>query len=333
MNPSVTSNNGPIFIVGAPRSGTTLLQYMMRSHPRLSLPTGESHFFIPLYRNAEQFGDLTRIENIRAILESMYRQSAEFLDTDLHGIKFDIAALAEEFHRENRSTMPAIISGLFEKNARGEGKVRWGDKTPYYVLHIPKLMEWFPNAQIIHLIRDGRDCALSLFARKHDFGVYNVYHAAKYWQQYVEVGCETGRQYGPDRYMEVRYEDLLGDQTAVMHKICDFLREDFTDALVNYKKAGQAGKTPLLQKSLQKDNSEKWRSKMSPRQIRIFESAAGDTLQHHGYELMTSAKRLFLPIRILFRLHNSVISWLNRTRHWSFTPMLPIIILLNCLAV
>lgn len=309
--PAMSSKNGPIFIVGAPRSGTTLLQYMMRSHPRLSLPTGESHFFIPLYRNAEKYGDLSRLENVRAVLDAMHRQSADFLDTDLHGMKFDAAALAEELHREGRCTMPAIISGLFEKNARGEGKVRWGDKTPYYVLHLPKILEWFPDAQIIHLIRDGRDCALSLFERKHDFGVYNTYHAAKYWQQYVEAGCESGRKLGSSVYLEVRYEDMLVDQAAVMRRICDFLHEEFSDSLVNYKKSGEAGKTPLLQKPIQKDNAQKWRTKMTPWQIKVFESAAGDTLAQNGYELLTSAKRFALPLRALFRLHNKVVAWFS----------------------
>ena len=85
----------PIFIVGAPRSGTTLLQYMLRSHPRISLPTGESHFFVPIYHNRAQYGDLTKYENIRRVLEEMYRRSRNFLETDLHGIRFDIDSFAE----------------------------------------------------------------------------------------------------------------------------------------------------------------------------------------------------------------------------------------------
>jgi len=171
---------GPIFIVGAPRSGTTMLQYRLRNHPHISLPTGESHFFIPLYRNLESFGDLRQVDNIRRVLQAMHEQSRDFLETDLHGVKFDVDRLARELHAEGRHTMPAIISGLFEKNARGEGKSRWGDKTPYYVMHLPKLLEWFPDAQIVHLIRDGRDVALSLFGRQHDFSVYNTYFAAEY---------------------------------------------------------------------------------------------------------------------------------------------------------
>jgi hypothetical protein len=88
-------NNGPIFVVGAPQSGTTLLQRMLRSHPRISSPTGESHFFIPLYRNRERYGDLREKANLRRVLEEMYRIAPDFLDTDLHGMRFDIKALTK----------------------------------------------------------------------------------------------------------------------------------------------------------------------------------------------------------------------------------------------
>lgn len=70
---SLAQNNGPIFIVGSPRSGTTLLQYRLRNHSRISLPTGESHFFIPLYRNQHKFGDLGYVENVRSVLEAIYQ--------------------------------------------------------------------------------------------------------------------------------------------------------------------------------------------------------------------------------------------------------------------
>lgn len=296
--------NGPIFIVGAPRSGTTLLQYRLRNHPRISLPTGESHFFIPFYRNQAEFGDLNKLENVRAVLEAMHKQSRAFLECDLHGLKFGVESLAHELYAEGRNTLPAIISGLFEKNARGEGKVRWGDKTPYYVLHIPKLLDWFPDAQIIHLIRDGRDVALSLFGRRHDFGVYNTYFAAKYWQQYVERGHELGSALHAGQYLELRYEDLLSQPEEAMQKLCAFLGEEYSSHLFDVHAVDDAGKTPLVHQPIKADNAGKWRKKMSPRQIRAFESAAGDTLRRFSYELATSARLLPLPTRAAYRLHN-----------------------------
>lgn len=307
--PDLSLHTGPVFIVGAPRSGTTLLQYMLRSHPALSLPTGESHFFVPLYRNAAQYGDLSQAENVRRVLQAMYMQSADFLDTDLHGIKFDIQQLTQEFVAEGRRTMRDLITGLFEKNAAGEGKRRWGDKTPYYVLHLPKLLEWWPDAQIIHIIRDGRDVALSLFARKHDFGVYNSYFAARYWEHYVETGHALGQAINPEQYLEIRYEDLIADQPGVLKTVCDFLGETFSESIVDFKKSGEAGKTPMLQKPVQKDNAEKWRTAMTPGQLRMFEGGAGKSLEKFGYRLATSARRLPLPMRALYRWHND---WARR---------------------
>jgi hypothetical protein len=281
-----------------------MLQYRLRNHPRISLPTGESHFFIPLYRNSEKFGDLSQLDNVRKVLLAMDSQSGEFLDTDLHGLKFDADTLARELHDEGRCSMPEIIAGLFEKNARGEGKVRWGDKTPYYVLHLPKLLEWFPDAQIIHIIRDGRDVALSLFGRCHDFGVYNVYHAAKYWQQYVEVGCEAGSQLGAETYMEVLYEDILNNPNEALKRISAFLGEEFSEALFEVRSVSDPGKTPLVHKPISPHNTGKWRREMTSWQIRVFESAAGSTLEKFGYKLRTTPHRLPLPLRALYRMHN-----------------------------
>lgn len=199
----VNSKNGPIFIVGAPRSGTTLLQYMLRSHPRISMPSGESHFIIPLYRNVAKFGDLRQIENVQRVHQQMYHLSADFLDTDLHGMRFDIKALSIELHAQGCDTIPKIIAGLFKKNAQGEGKARWGDKTPWYLLQMPLILEMFPRGQFVHIIRDGRDVALSLFNRKQDFGVYNIFRAAEYWAIYLERGQELGAALPSSAYHEV----------------------------------------------------------------------------------------------------------------------------------
>ena len=312
------NRNTPIFIVGAPRSGTTLLQYMLRSHPRISVPTGESHFIVPLCENALRFGDLSQLGNIRRLLHEMHRRRAEFLETDLHGIRFDIESLATELWKEGRRTAPAVIAGLFEKNAYGEGKARWGDKTPYYVLHLPKIAEWFPGAQFIHLIRDGRDCALSLINRRRDFDVYNTYQAARYWQRYVQVGREHGKRLGPDTYVEIRYEDLLADPKGTLTHICTFLEEQYTDSLVHFNKAHQAGKTPLLQRPVQSDNAGKWRYQMNRPSVRAFESVAAATLAGLGYPVETGERTLPWAQQVAFRTHNRLMTFLNQ---WILRPL------------
>jgi len=304
---------GPIFIVGCPRSGTTLLQYMLRVHPRISLPTGESHFFIPLYKNKLAFGNLDNVESIKKFLTELYKRGGGFIDEDMHGINFDVIAYANEFHKRGVNTVEGLIAAVFEKNALGEGKVRWGDKTPYYALHLPTILEMFPDAQVIHLIRDGRGVAWSLMDRKHDFKVYSAYIAAKYWQQYVEGARISGSKLGKQVYLEIRYEDLLEAPDSQLQKVCEFLGEAYSPALLEYEKPSETTHT-LLHKPVQKDNINKWRRLMTRSQIRIFEAGAGDTLTSFGYELVTSGKTLPKPIRALFRFHNWMASWWYRHR-------------------
>lgn len=305
---SPSRSDSPVFIVGAPRSGTTMLQYRLRNLPSISLPTGESHFFMPLYRNREAFGDLSQLANIRVVLQAMYDQSREFLETDLHGMRFDRDALAAELHAAGRHTLPAIIGGLFEKNARGEGKVRWGDKTPYYVMHMTRLLEWFPKAQFVHLIRDGRDVALSLFGRRNDFYVYNAYFAAEYWESYIEKGREQGRQLPPGQYLELRYEDLLAQPEVTMQTLCEFLGEPYMAEMFAVSPVDDPGKTPLVHEPLKTDNAGKWRTRMSAAQISAFESVAGNTLRELGYELATSAQPPQLAVKAAYRLHNKLLT-------------------------
>lgn len=304
------SPGGPVFIVGAPRSGTTLLQYMLRSHPSLSLPTGESHFIIPYYRDAGHYENLASPQALNTLLADMRRRNAEFIETDLHGIDFDEDKLGRIFFEEGHRNVREVLTALFQRNAEGEGKQRWGDKTPYYILHLSKLLHWWPDAQIIHVVRDGRDVALSLFARQHDFGVYNTYFAAKYWEHYVEVGHETGRQLPVSQYLEIRYEDLIRAPHETLQKICAYLGIIFSENVVDFRKSSMAGKTPLLQQPIQAGNAEKWRTEMNPAQIRIFEGAVGPTLERFHYPLTTPAVRHPLPLRAAWRWHNQL------TKHW-----------------
>jgi hypothetical protein len=307
-------NDGPIFIVGAPRSGTTLLQYMLRSHPRISLPTGESHFMVPIYQNRLQYGDLKQPQNIESVLKDMYRKSREFLETDLHGIRFEIESMTKLICQKGCLTIPDVFSTIYEENARGEGKVRWGEKTPWYLLHMPLILEMFSNVQFVHIIRDGRDVALSLFNRRHDFGVYNIFNAAEYWTGYLERGQKLGAQLKSTAYHEVRYEDLLEKPHETVRRICDFLGEKYSERVVDYKTSTVAGKTPLLLKPIQKSNAYKWKKQLRRRQIETFESVAGTILARNGYELATSGQPISLLEKALYRGHNAFCNLIYRKK-------------------
>jgi len=300
----------PIFIVGSARSGTTLLQRMMRSHSKISSPTGESHFFIPLYKNRASYGDLKNIDNIKHILEEMRRISREYVEEDLKGITFNTDTLAHQLVEENKSSVIEIISSLMEKNAAGDGKQRWLEKTPYYVLNIKTITEMFPDAQFINIIRDGRDCALSMLERKKDLKIFNVYHAASIWKQYVETGQQAKEYLGNERYFEIKYEDLTNNPEKILREICLYINEEFEPSMVHFEKSKDPNsKTPMLGKSIQNRNSEKWRNKMSKRDIRIFENIAGKTLKANNYPTLTKCKPLPISIKVFYELHKRISRW------------------------
>ena len=303
-NYTTASPKPPVFIVGAPRSGTTMLQFILDDLPDLSMPTGESHFFIPLFRSQLDFPNLDTRAGMHHLLQTIHNFNPIFLYGDLHGVKFDVERMTDEFMAEGRASVRDVIAGIFEHNACGMGKTRWGDKTPYYALHLDKLIEWWPNARIIHLVRDGRDVALSLFGRKHDFSAYNIYYAAQYWQKYVDVCRGQGGRLPASQYLEIRYEDILNGKDAAMRSICDFIGEPIPDMAIQ-PKYGIADSARQL-KTVNRNNQEKWRAGLSHWQVRVFESEAGETLRVLGYPLITTPRRLPLPIRAFYRLHNAL---------------------------
>lgn len=302
---------GPVFIVGAPRSGTTLMQYMLRSHPAISIPSGESHFIVPLCRDEAGFGDLSRRENVRRVLQTMLDKRRLFLETDLPGMRFDVDELADEFHALGTDSVPKVISALYAKNARGEGKQRWGDKTPPYVRHLPLLADKFPQARFVHVIRDPRDCVMSMLRRRYDLATYNSYHGAEIWRLFVDDGQAAGSRLGPDRYFELRYEDLLENPELKLRELCGFLDEEYTDGLINFQRPRTPGKTPLLSQALQPENRQKWREAMSPGQIRMIESVTGEVMQRNGYTPVSDPRPVGHTMAKLYAAHNRLSWWLE----------------------
>lgn len=310
----------PLFIVGAPRSGTTLLLYMLRSHPRLFLPGDESHFFIPMYRRYGPAPQLDGVRDIRSLLQAMQKLRPVFFREFVDAGDTDLGQLARTLATEHPASLAQIIDALYRHLAQRAGKVRWGDKTPYYVQHLDTIDAMFPECQVVHMIRDGRDVALSMLARRHDFDVYNFYHAARYWEECVEAGRRSGHHLGPERYLELRYEDLLAEPRAQLERLCGFLHEPYSEDILDFERPEQMDSkllrtTPLVSRGLQQANVEKWRERMKPRQIAIFERAVPALLREYRYPVTTPAQPLSLPLRAGYRLHNRVRKWFNRTFH------------------
>lgn len=264
--------NSPFFIVASARSGTTFLRLTLNAHPLVAVPP-ESRFITELWSGE----DAVDRDTFLAALSEHKRFLAWGLSIE------DVRRQLGE-----RKTLPYTdaISGTYEAYVAKNGKRYWGDKTPRYVEHIPFLAEKFPEARFIHLVRDGRNVALSY---SHvDFGPKNVARAARLWQRRVGAGIRDGRSLPPGRYIEIRNEDLATDTETEVKKVCEFLDLEFDPKMLDEdeRAKGEVSKvthhhTP--EASGRKHYSE-WHEEMSPGDVEVFEAVAGKTLSALGYE-------------------------------------------------
>jgi hypothetical protein len=183
------------------------------------------------------------------------------------------------------------IAAIYEVHAEQQGKPRWGDKTPMYMRHLPLLHRLFPTAQYVHLIRDGRDAALSFFSLPEGVAFETWAHPrsvgdfACLWRTEVAAARRHGRRVGAGRDLEVHYEDLVSGAETVLRRICEFAGLPSESAMTEYGRSGseqrphqQSLKRPLTR------GLRDWRTEMAPQQVAAFEGIAGDLLRELGYE-------------------------------------------------
>ena len=267
------------FFIGAARSGTTLLRTMVDAHPDIAIPP-ESWFITELasrrgdYETGADF-DVERFAADLLAHDRFVRWGFEAGDLT--------AALYEAAPRE----YPSAIRSVFSCWAARQGKSRYGDKTPGYATELALLAALFPEACIVHLVRDGRDVALSY---SETFGTSQV-NAIRVWRSRVRAAREAGRALGVDRYREVRYEDLLVDPNSTLRDVCSFIGIPFSDRMLCHSEhaarllAGMPDRQHHLHVALPLTlGLRDWRSQMSPHVVRACDSIAGDTLHELGYE-------------------------------------------------
>jgi hypothetical protein len=211
----------PFFVVGCPRSGTTLLRFMLDSHPRLAVPP-ESHFITCLApRNPRSPFDVQRILG----------------HSQIRTWDIDTAAVRDAVARRRAVTFAEQVHALFGQYATARGKQRWGDKTPDYVEHIGQIAAIFPDAHFIHVIRDGRDVATSL--AQLPWGPASPVAGAFQWRRKVTRGRSYGAALPADRYLELRLEDLVADSEGELRRLCAFLGEAFDPAMLDYHRTAE----------------------------------------------------------------------------------------------
>ena len=270
----------PVFVVGCGRSGTTLLRLMLDAHPDLAIPP-ESHFLSRFGHNLGRYGTAGHVDAER--LASDIVRTKTFQAWGVPG-----AEVMPRVHALAAPTFAGVVDAVYMAYADAHGAARWGDKTPRYVLDIPLFDRLFPGSRFVHIIRDGRDVAMSL--RTVRFGPNEPMSAAAFWERRVRAGRRDGDALGTARYHEVRYEQLVEDPERELRTICSFLELSWNPAMLDYPER-VAGALPDDRRSQHRHEDRPptkglrdWRTEMPAADVAAFEAVAGDLLDELGYE-------------------------------------------------
>lgn len=306
-------NSGPpIFIVGCDRSGTTMLRLILDRHPELAIPP-ESLFITDFYHRLPSYGDLNHEQNRARLARDVLSHSR----VKAWSLPLDAGDVARQIAGEH--PYRRLVELLFETYARKENKRRWGDKTVHYVQWIPLLWEILPDARVVHLVRDGRDVALSLL--KLPFGPANTFAAASYWQAAVRAG--SGSVWHDRRGIELRYEDLVNDPEPHIRRICEFIRLDFVPNMLKIEKTGgdkfitgQAEWFGKVSEGITSSSVSKWPAQMTKRQQAVFETVAREDLLRYGYQLAEDLPPIHARSIVFrcYKFHNllaKIIQWVR----------------------
>lgn len=272
-------SGSPVFIIGAPRSGTSLISRIIDSHPEIGVPF-ESHIYPTLYGWRRWYGDLEKVVSRKRLVEDML---SIYAVQDWNEIP-DKEEVLEKFERHTFHGAFEAVVGAWSSM---QGKRRWGEKTPSNVVYWREILEGFPDAKFVHIVRDGRDVAMSW--KRVRFGPRHFYSLAGKWTEYLDRVAELRSRVDGDQLFEIRYEDLLTQPEQTVRNLSKFLNIRFVPRMLSFYE--NVGSYPTdernernLSRPLMKDNMGKWRAGMSRRDLRRFETVAGAKLERFGYE-------------------------------------------------
>jgi hypothetical protein len=284
--------NEPIFIVGAPRSGTTLMAKILGRHPRIFMP-GETHFFDDIYSRRKEFGDppsSVSIENIIGRLRTIYSRYNEPGDQERIEDLLDdnVSQLLQQLRACN--SYKEIFSLFMECQAKKVGKARWGNNTPRDLFYINEILSFYPDAKIIICVRDLRDFILSYKHKwrttkgEHARRLKKIYHplvTSLLWKASIQR-IIVAREAIPKTNLSIfRYEDLVFYPERTIKEVCKMIGEEFRSEMlsINFNNSSVAENSSGIFTS----SVGYWRSGLSGEETFISQYIAGRELEKIGY--------------------------------------------------
>jgi hypothetical protein len=281
----------PIFIVSSPRSGSTLLRLILDAHPRLAVPP-PAWLFHYIYPYLYSYGDLGVEANLRAMVEDTLETPTIKEWPFQAGVDEVIAEMKEPTYTE-------LFSALHRLYARPRGKERWGEKSPRDAFYMAEIKSAYPDAQFIHILRDGRDVAIDL--SDSILWPNTLYASALMWKDFVQAIEDSAKELDSDSYHVVRYAELCAQPQTVLRRICEFLGEEFRDEIIAHhetestKEWAGAPVHANTARPINTDFVDMYKTRIGENDRRVLEGIIGETLRELGFPVEGSPA--YLPAR------------------------------------
>jgi hypothetical protein len=289
----------PIFIVGAPRSGTTMLAVLLGRHKNIAMPP-ETLFFTDFLPQAMASSLETRQQKVGAALAH-------------HRVK-DLGLAPEEvlpIFEQHENTFENLFQSLLEAYARRKGAGRAGEKTPKHIEHVPHLLRAFPEAKVVCIVRDGRDVVLSLLKvpwaepdNPRRFGLF-----CTEWNEHARMALDYQKSLPSSQFCLVRYEDILREPESNLKALCSFIGEPYDQDLLNPERGADAvphwesGWKAKAAEALDPARIEAWRRHPDQKLIWRLNAMMGDELRRFRYP-ETASPGCPLHLRLTHQLQN-----------------------------
>ena len=279
-----------LFIIGSPRSGTTFLASLLK--PTEYGAPFETQFILKYAERIEEYGDITLLSNLTRLVNDISSERAIS--------QWEVPLVAKEIKNDlgDSYNYNDVVDEICLKLMGSKNKGKWGDKTPHYILKLKQLITLYPEAKYLYIVRDGRDVALSLL--KKPWGPNNVYKCAEQWDEANNDAQQIllNDLKEKDQILYIKYEKLLEKTEDECRRIYEFLGDDIENhrTMVNE-----------LISTTMSGNSSKWKTKMTSKQIEIYEATAKKSLLFHQYELINTRSKLSVFQVFGYKVHHQFV--------------------------
>ena len=295
----VRLRENPIFICGHPKSGTSLIRSLMDGHPQLIVYPEETVFFRKFIPSIQGADKQTQIDIANKKIIHIFdwdstnppANQAGYLDRDYSAISKQQVQnemqklLQDQFNHTGDILSAAILAYGYATSKINTTTVYWVEKSPYNEYYVSQILEWWPKARFIHIVRDPRDNYAS-YRRKHPDWTPEFF--SQNWIRSTNTGIENQKLLGEERYWILQYEELVRSPQKTLTELIDFLKITWNPILAQPTRAGQSWSgNSMFENSFDAISDApigRWSRELSPEDVLIIEIMTRELMNHFHYE-------------------------------------------------